>query len=271
VLATFSDARIFGSSEPLLAPSGYNEQNLRRDERLQPPTLSHPFGTDELGRDLLSRVIYGARVSVVIGFSAVAIAMVLATAIGVVSGYYGGWFDTLFQRLVDVWIAFPPLILVVTIVSLFAQRGGPEQRTFWIIIALAILLAASASRVVRGAVMALKHSPYIDAARALGATDARILLVHIFPNVVPVLIVLATLQLGTAILAEAAISFLGYGVPSPFPAWGNMLSLQGLAFMRVHPWLAIWPGLAIALAVYGFNVLGDALRDIADPRLRGTV
>jgi len=270
VLATFADARVLGSSGPLIAPSGYNDQNLRSSQRLQGPSLTHPFGTDELGRDLLSRVIYGARVSVVIGFSAVAMSTVLSAAVGIASGYYGGRFDTLLQRVVDIWIAFPPLILLVTLVSLFAARGSPEERSFWIIVALGILLAAGSSRVIRGAVIALKTSPYIEAAKALGAVDARILLQHVLPNVVPVVIILATLQLGTAILAEAAISFLGYGVPAPFPAWGNMLSLQGLSYMRRDPWLAIWPGLAIALAVYGFNMLGDALRDVVDPRLRGS-
>jgi peptide/nickel transport system permease protein len=265
--ATFADARVIGRSEPLLAPQWYDDQSLT--ERLQGPSLRHPFGTDELGRDMLSRVIYGARVSVVVGFSAVAIAAIISTLVGTLSGYFGGWSDTLAQRVVDIWISFPPLVLLVTIVTMFSPRGGPEQRAFWLILALGIIIAAGSSRVVRGTVISVRHNQYVEAARTLGASNLRIILRHIVPNVLPVVIILSTVQLGAAILAEASISFLGYGIPPPFPAWGTMLSGKGLLYMRADPWLAFWPGLAIALAVYGFNVLGDALRDVLDPRLRG--
>jgi peptide/nickel transport system permease protein len=265
--ATFADGRVIGRTEHLLAPYWYDDQNL--SERLEGPSLQHFFGTDELGRDLFSRVIYGARVSVVIGFSAVTIAAFISILVGTVSGYFGGWLDTSVQRLVDIWIAFPPLVLLVTLVSVFSPRGGPEERAFWIILTMGVIIAAASSRVVRGAVIAVKHNQYIDAAHTLGASDARIIFRHILPNILPVVIILSTVQLGAAILAEAAISFLGYGVPPPFPAWGTMLSGKGLLYMRADPWLAFWPGLAIALAVYGFNMLGDALRDVLDPRLRG--
>jgi peptide/nickel transport system permease protein len=265
--ATFADGRVIGRSEPLLAPYRYDEQSLT--ERLQGPSLRHPFGTDEVGRDMFSRVIYGARVSVVIGFSAVTIAAIISTLVGTVSGYFGGWLDTLMQRLVDIWISFPPLVLLITLVTVFAPRGSAEERAFWIILSLGILIAAGSSRVVRGAVISVRNNQYVEAARTLGASDLRIILRHIVPNILPVVIILSTVQLGAAILAEASISFLGYGIPPPFPAWGTMLSGKGILYMRAHPWLAFWPGLAIALAVYGFNMLGDALRDVLDPRLRG--
>ena len=267
VTAIFADARVVGSSEPLLARYWYDDQALT--ERLQGPSLRHPFGTDELGRDLFSRVVYGARVSVVVGFSAVTIAAFLSILVGTVSGYFGGWLDTLMQRLVDIWIAFPPLILIVTWMSVFALRAGPERRAFWLILSLGLVIAAGSSRVVRGAVISIKNNQYVDAARTLGASDRRIIFRHIVPNILPVVIILSTVQLGAAILAEASISFLGYGIPAPFPAWGTMLSGKGILYMRAHPWLAVWPGLAIALAVWGFNMLGDALRDVLDPRLRG--
>lgn len=266
-VAAFADGRLIGRTEPLLAPHWYDDQALT--ERLKGPSLRHPFGTDELGRDMLSRVIYGARVSVVIGFSAVTIAAIISTLVGTLSGYFGGWFDTFAQRVVDIWISFPPLVLLVTMVTMFSPRGGPEQRAFWLILALGIIIAAGSSRVVRGAVISVKHNQYVEAARMLGASDSRIILRHIVPNVLPVVIILSTVQLGSAILAEASISFLGYGIPPPFPAWGAMLSGKGILYMRADPWLAFWPGLAIALAVYGFNMLGDALRDVLDPRLRG--
>jgi peptide/nickel transport system permease protein len=265
--AIFADGRVIGRNEPLLAPQWYDHQALT--ERSQGPSLHHPFGTDELGRDMLSRIIYGARVSVVVGFSAVTLAALISTLVGTLSGYFGGWLDTLTQRVVDIWISFPPLVLLVTIVTMFSPRGGPEQRAFWLILALGIIIAAGSSRVVRGAVISVRNNQYVEAARTLGASDLRIVVRHIVPNVLPVVIILSTVQLGAAILAEASISFLGYGIPPPFPAWGTMLSGKGIQYMRADPWLAFWPGLAIALAVYSFNMLGDALRDVLDPRLRG--
>ncbi len=250
-----------------IAPYWYDDQSW--SEAMQGPSLKHLFGTDDLGRDVLSRVIYGARVSAVVGFSAVAISAVVATTVGTVSGFYGGWFDSLFQRLVDIWMSFPAIVILVTIVSAFSRSGDPVHRIVAITLVMGILMAAGSSRVIRGAAISVKTNQYVEAARCIGAGDLRILTHHILPNVFAVVIILATVQLGAAILAESSISFLGWGVPPPFPSWGQMLSSKGLLYMRVHVWLALWPGLAIALSVYGFNMLGDALRDVLDPRLRG--
>jgi peptide/nickel transport system permease protein len=232
-------------------------------ERLQGPSLAHPFGTDANGRDLLSRIIWGARISVTIGFGAVVLSTLVAVAVGVLSGYFGGWVDLLVQRLVDIWIAFPALVLLVSLVAIL----GPGLWSTTLV--LGILLAPGTARVVRSAVLAMRHQPYVEAARCAGAGHARIVRSVILPNVSAAILVLATTQLGAAILAESTLSFLGYGVPPPFPTWGAMLSGTGRAFMLQSPWLSIWPGLAISAAVFGFNMLGDALRDILDPRLRG--
>jgi peptide/nickel transport system permease protein len=232
-------------------------------ERLQGPTLAHPFGTDANGRDLLSRIIWGARISVTIGFGAVLISTLVAVGVGVTSGYFGGWLDLLVQRLVDIWISFPALVLLVSLVAIL----GPGLWSTTVV--LGILLAPGTARVVRGAVMAMRHQPYVESARCAGAGDARIVRSYVLPNVSAAILVLATTQLGAAVLAESTLSFLGYGVPPPFPSWGSMLSGTGRAFMLQSPWLSIWPGLAISAAVFGFNMLGDALRDILDPRLRG--
>jgi peptide/nickel transport system permease protein len=232
-------------------------------ERLQGPTLAHPFGTDANGRDLLSRIIWGARISVTIGFGAVLISTLVAVGVGVTSGYFGGWLDLLVQRLVDIWISFPALVLLVSLVAIL----GPGLWSTTVV--LGILLAPGTARVVRGAVLAMRHQPYVESARCAGAGDARIVRSYVLPNVSAAILVLATTQLGAAVLAESTLSFLGYGVPPPFPSWGSMLSGTGRAFMLQSPWLSIWPGLAISAAVFGFNMLGDALRDILDPRLRG--
>jgi peptide/nickel transport system permease protein len=246
---------------PILAPYSYEQGDAAK--RLRPPGVEHPLGTDANGRDMLSRIIWGARVSVTVGFGSVFIAMSLATLIGTVSGYFGGRLDTFIQRLVDIWMAFPAIVLLISLLSVL----GPG---LWnVVITLGVLLAAGASRVVRGATLAVRNNLYIEAARCVGCTDGRILLFYVLPNVFPVVIVLATVQLGGAILAESTISFLGYGVPPPHPAWGAMLGGIGRAYMHQAPWLVLWPGLAISLTVFGFNMLGDALRDVLDPRLRG--
>jgi peptide/nickel transport system permease protein len=245
---------------PWLAPYPYDEAVA--SIRLQGPSLAHPFGTDANGRDMLSRIIWGARISVTVGFGAVLISTVLATTIGVVSGYMGGWFDLLFQRFIDIWISFPALVLLVSLISIF----GPGLWSVTII--LGILVTPGSSRVIRSAVIGMRHLPYVETASCLGAGHARIIRWHVLPNVFVPILILATVRLGTAILAEATVSFLGYGVPPPYPAWGAMLSGTGRAYMLQSPWLSIWPGLAISLVVFGFNVLGDALRDVLDPRLR---
>ncbi len=270
--AVFADNQLvtlFRRADPLLAPYYYDDQNI--GERLQGPSPSHLFGTDRLGRDVLSQIIYGARTSLLIGLSAVMISITLATAIGTVSGYVGGKLDLVAQRLVDAWISFPAIVILLTGVQVAKEYAGssPTTQSAAIVAVLGVVLAAGASRVVRSAALAVKNNVFVEAARATGASDLRILIWHILPNVLPVVIVLATLQLGAAILAVGTIGFLGFGVPAPFPDWGRMLSTEGLLYMRAHPWLAVWPGLAIFLAVWGLNVFGDALRDILDPRLRG--
>ncbi|MEX2246605.1 MAG: ABC transporter permease [Dehalococcoidia bacterium] len=262
------DTALIGGEAPLIAPTHYDDQTFG-DENLG-ISVSHPMGTDNAGRDIFSRILYGARISIIIGVSAVAIASIVALVLGTVSGYFGSWTDTIIQRLVDIVLAIPPIVLLIYGVTVFAGRAGPYTRMFWIILIVGLILSAGASRVVRGAAIATSSNPYVDAARTLGATNSRIIFVHIVPNVIPVVIVLATVNLGTAILAEAAISFLGLGIPSPFPSWGAMLNISGSSQFRAHPAQAIWPGLAIAFAVYGFNMLGDGLRDVLDPRLRGS-
>lgn len=265
--AIFVDTALVGGDRPLLAPDGYNHQHIRNVD--QGSSLAHPMGTDELGRDIFSRILYGARISVVIGLSTVLIAGAVSLGFGTMSGYFAGWVDAIIQRVVDIFLAIPPLILLIFGVATFADRSGPYWRMFWIIMILAVVISAQSIRVVRSATIATASNQYVDAARTLGATSWRIIFRHLVPNVMPVVIVLATVQLGGVILAEASISFLGYGIPPPFPSWGAMLTFSGLSQFRAHPVQAVWPGLAIAIAVYAFNMFGDALRDVLDPRLRG--
>jgi len=272
ICALFADRQVITlrqSTAPLVAPHYFDDQHLR--DRLQGPSLAHPLGTDGNGRDQLSRIIYGARVSVIVGFSAVLLAMVVATTIGVFSGYVGGTFDIIVQRFVDAWIAFPAIVILISGVQVAKAYLGnsPEAQTFAVILVLGIVLAAGASRVIRSSSIAVKSNLYVDAARTIGATELRIVLRYILPNVMAVIIVLATLQLGAAILAEATISFLGFGIPPPFPSWGRMLGPDALLLVRRDSWLVFFPGLAIFVVVFGFNVFGDALRDVLDPRLRG--
>lgn len=247
---------------PWLAPYGYDETNVR--QRLKPPSAQFYFGTDNLGRDVFSRIVYGARISVTVGFGAVALGVLLATVVGVVSGYFGGIFDVVVQRLVDAWMAFPFLVILLSVMAVL----GPGLLN--VILSLGMLSAANSSRVIRSAVLAAKENQYVEAARAAGASHLRIILRYILPNVMAPIIVIATIGLGFAILAESALSFLGLGVPPPYPSWGEMLSGSGRSYMHKAPWMAIWPGVAISLAVFGFNMLGDALRDLLDPRLRGS-
>ncbi|HEX8966242.1 MAG TPA: ABC transporter permease [Chloroflexota bacterium] len=244
-----------------LAPYAYDVGTAA--DRLRSPSLAHPFGTDANGRDLLSRVIWGARVSVTIGFGAVLISTVVAVLVGVTSGYFGGWVDLVVQRVVDIWISFPALVLLVSLVAIV----GPGLWSTTVV--LGILLAPGTARVVRGAVLSMRNQAYVESAQCIGAGHLRIVRLYVLPNVSAAILVLATTQLGVAILAESTLSFLGYGVPPPFPTWGAMLSGTGRAYMLQSPWLSIWPGLAISAAVFGFNMLGDALRDVLDPRLRG--
>ncbi|MDP2626384.1 MAG: ABC transporter permease [Candidatus Rokubacteria bacterium] len=246
---------------PWIAPHAYDDSI--RGARMKPPGAQFWMGTDNLSRDIWSRVVYGARVSITVGFGAVLLGNALATAIGITSGYFGGKYDMAVQRVVDAWQSFPFLVVILSLMAVL----GPGMLN--VILALGILGAAAASRVIRGATISVLQNVYIEAARALGAGHLRIMLRHVLPNVAATIIILATIGLGGAILAESALSFLGFGVPPPYPSWGAMLSGSGRSYMYRAPWMAIWPGAAISLAVFGFNMLGDALRDVLDPRLRG--
>jgi peptide/nickel transport system permease protein len=246
---------------PAIAPYHYDRQIFA--DAMEGPSARHIFGTDNLGRDLFSRIVYGARVSIVIGFGAVTIATVLATVLGALSGYFGGVFDTVLQRFIEIWQAFPGLILVMSLVSI--TGSGRTQ----LIVVLGLLFTANASRVTRGAVLGIKNNVYFEAARTMGAGHLRIILRYVLPNVAATIIVLATVQLGAIILVEASLSFLGLGIPPPNPSWGQMISGVARNYIVENPWMGLWPGLFISLAVFGFNMLGDALRDVLDPRLRG--
>jgi peptide/nickel transport system permease protein len=245
-----------------IAPYPYDETNVR--QRLKPPGAQFYLGTDNLGRDLFSRIVYGARVSVTVGFAAVTLSLLLATTVGITSGYFGGKFDVLVQRVVDAWMAFPNLLFVLFIMAVL----GPGLLN--VILALGVVNAANRSRVIRSATLAAKENQFVEAARAVGAGHLRIILRYILPNVMAPIIIIATNALGGVILAESTLSFLGFGVPPPHPSWGEMLSGSGRSYMYRAPWMAIWPGVAISLGVFGFNMLGDALRDLLDPRLRGS-
>lgn len=245
-----------------LAPYGVTEFDL--GARLAPPSWEHPFGTDNLGRDLLSRCLYGAQLSVIIGLSAASLATVISILLGLLSGYLGGKFDLVTQRLVDAWMSFPDLVILIVVVAVL----GPGS---WQIVGtLGLLLGVGGSRIVRSAVVSVRENMYVHAAQSVGATSSRILWRHILPNVLPPIIVLFTTRVGTVILAESALSFLGLGVPPPAPTWGGMLSGTGRTFMFQGPWLVLFPGLCLTLVVYSINVFGDALRDLLDPRMRGS-
>ncbi len=247
---------------PVIAPYDPNAQVA--DALFAPPSLAHPFGGDNNGRDVLSRVIYGARISLLVGLTSVALGTTAATLLGMVSGYLGGWIDIVIQRIVDSFMAFPGLVLLLLYVAVF---GPGLQNT---IFAIALFLVFAPSRVIRSATLGLTQNVYIDAARTLGASDLRILLRHILPNVMPIVIIIASIGVGGAILTEASLSFLGLGVPPPSVSWGYMLGGAGAraSFLKA-PWVAIFPGVALSLTVYAFNMFGDALRDVLDPRLRG--
>jgi len=246
---------------PWIATHPYDQTNVRN--RLKPPSAHFYFGTDNLGRDIFSRIVYGARVSVTVGFGAVSIGICLATMIGVGSGYFGGKSDVLVQRLVDAQMAIPGLLLLLNIMAVM----GPGLLN--IILALGIVSAAGSSRIIRSAALSVKENQFVEAARAIGASHLRIILRYILPNIMAPIIIITTVSLGFTILIESALSFLGFGVPPPYPSWGEMLSGSGRSYMHKAPWMATWPGVAISLAVFGFNMLGDALRDLLDPRLRG--
>ena len=251
LIAVFADA---------LAPYG---MNYGTGSNLAPPSAEFWLGTDELGRDLLSRIIIGARVSLGMGLAASAMSIVMSVVIGIMSGYIGGRFDLIVQRVVDAWMSLPALIWMMLILSIIG-RGVLE-----IVIVLSLVLGVGGSRIIRGAVISAKEEVYVAAASAIGAPTYKVLIRHILPGVMAPIIMLFSVRVPDAIMIEAALSFLGFGIAPPFPSWGRMLAGNARLYMFVAPWMALWPGLALALVVYGVNIFGDALRDILDPRMRG--
>ena len=247
----------------VLAPYPYNEMHLY--DMLQGTSARYLLGTDQFGRDLLSRIIHGARLSIVVGLAATTLNVVVAVLIGGISGFLGGRLDLAVQRFVDAWVCYPGLLLLLTIVSIVG-RGVPQ-----IIVVLGIAGGIGGSRLVRGAVVGIKENVYFQAAEAIGRSRWRTLIRHVLPNIMPVVIIIFSINIGGVILSIASLSFLGYGLPIEIPSWGGMLSDEGRRFMEEAPWLAVWPGLCLTVTVYSLNMFGDALRDLLDPRLRGGV
>lgn len=248
----------------LMAPyiTWYDPLSTNPSISLARPTLDHPMGADFMGRDLYSRIMFGARTSLVVAFGATILGVAIGVLIGLSSGFFGGTFDLIVQRFIDMLQALPTLILAL---AMAAALGPSLTNTM---IAIAIPKLPSIARVVRANTLSLREMPFVEAARAMGMSEIRIALRHVLPNTLAPLIVLATAGLGSAILVEASLSFLGLGVPEPHPSWGRMLSESAAEYARTAPWLVIFPGLAITLAVFGTNLLGDAIRDILDPRQR---
>ncbi len=260
---------VTGIFAPWLAPEGFNETHAY--EALRPPgsekedgTGIYVLGTDNLGRDLFSRIIHGARISVQVGLYATVLSVIISILIGVTSGFIGGKFDLIVQRFVDGWMCFPGIVILIAGTTVFSP-------SLWTIIILLSLMGIAGSRAVRGPVIAIKENMYIQAAIATGAPTWRVLLRHILPNIMAPVIILFTTRMPGMILSEAGISFLGLGIPPPAPSWGGMLSGLGMLFMVRAPWMAIWPGVALSLVVYGVNIFGDGVRDLLDPRLVGGV
>ncbi len=244
---------------PSLVP--YDPMVMRTTAMLQAPSWLHLLGTDQFGRDILSRILMGARSSMIVAFSSVALALGVGTTIGLLSGYRGGWLDGISMRVMDIVFAFPAILLAIAIMAVV----GPSIPN--LILAIGIVYTPQFARMARAATLSITHLEFVDAARALGASAARIFLRYLLPNVMAPIIVQVSVSLSLAILSESALSFLGLGTQPPTPSWGNMLS-DGRQFMEIAPWNAIFPGAAIMLVVLGFNLLGDGLRDLLDPRLR---
>jgi len=254
---------VVGIFANFIAPYDMNETKL--GAVLLPPSLQYWLGTDNLGRDLLSRVIFGARISVIVGLGAATLATLLSTVLGILCGYLGGKFDLLAQRFVDAAMCLPGLIFMMFFSTIIG--AGIWQ----MILVLGVVFSIAGSRIVRGAVIGIKENVYMEAARVIGCSTTRMLIRHVIPNIMAPNIILFSMRVPNAILSEAALSFLGFGIPPPFPSWGGMLSGSGRTYMFQSPGMAIWPGVALALVVYGVNIFGDAVRDLLDPRLRGGV
>jgi peptide/nickel transport system permease protein len=245
---------------PVIAPHDPLSTNSRAS--LAPPGSSYWLGADFMGRDMFSRIVYGARISLAVAVGATLLGGILGVLIGLLSGFIGGWLDLATQRLMDIMQSLPLLVMALVMA---ASLGPSLENT---IIAIAIPLVPSVARVVRSSTLSLREQPFVEAARAIGMGEIRIAVRHVLPNTLAPLIVLGTAQLGSAILTEASLSFLGLGIPEPYPSWGRMLSESAAEYVRTAPWLVIFPGVAISLTVFGTNLLGDALRDILDPRQR---
>ena len=252
LVAIFADA---------LAPYPYDKINLV--DRMQGSSAQYLLGTDHVGRDFLSRLIHGARLSIVVGIAATSLNVVVAVLIGGISGFLGGKLDLAVQRFVDAWMAFPGLLLLLTVMSIVGQ--GLLQ----IIVVLGITGGIVGSRVVRGAVIGVKENVYFQAAEVIGSSKWRTLIRHVLPNIMAVAIIIFSINIGGVIISEASLSFLGFGLPLDIPSWGGMLSREGRLYMEMAPWLGLWPGLCLTVVIYSLNMFGDALRDLLDPRLRG--
>ena len=252
VVAIFAD---------VLSPYPYWE--VHPADMLLGSSARYLLGTDQLGRDFLSRIMFGARLSLLVGLSATTINVVVAVLLGGISGYIGGKLDLVVQRFVDAWMAFPGLLILLSVMSI-AGKGLLQ-----IILVLGISGGIGGSRVTRGAVIAIKENAYFQAAHAIGASQWKVLISHVLPNIAAPVIILFSINIGGVIIAESSLSFLGFGLPAQIPSWGGMLSREGRVFMETAPWLALWPGLFLTVTVYSLNMFGDAVRDLLDPRLRG--
>jgi peptide/nickel transport system permease protein len=256
IVGFFAVVAIFG---PLVAPSGPTEQFS--EYRLQGPSSEYWFGNDEFGRDIFSRLLYGARISFEVGVIAVGISAVIGILIGLIAGYFGGWIDNVASLLMDVLYSFPTILLAIAIMAMLGNSLAN------VMIAIGIVNAPTFMRVIRGAVLSVRRTTYVEAAISVGGSTPRVMWRHVLPNVTAPLIVHASLNFAYAVLAEASLAFLGLGNKPPSPSWGSMVS-SSYGFLQLAPWAAVFPGIAIALTVLGFNLLGDGLRDALDPRLR---
>ena len=243
---------------PLIAPFNPHQQDI--PHRLEPPSVKHPLGTDDLGRDLLSRIIYGTRVSLLVGFVAVGIAIIIGSLLGLLSGYFGGWVDALIMRFVDIMLCFPTFFLILMVIAFL-------EPNIWNIMAVIGLTSwPGLTRLVRGECLSIREREFVQAAKALGLSNRRVMFVHLLPNIMAPILVTATLGIGGAILTESALSFLGLGVQPPTPSWGNILT-AGKDYITMAWWLSLYPGLAILITVLAYNLLGEGLRDVLDPRM----